>query len=79
MWLTITREHLIVINYWGHLYSVLSMSGRLRKQVYYFNSFYGLRLVDFEPFWFLFLIHKVGVPLLLLYIKLKLLTVSEGN
>ena len=50
-------------------FTLLSMSGSLRKQVIYFNSFYGLRLVDFNPFWFLFLIHKVGVPLLLLYIK----------
>ena len=25
--------------------------------VIYFNSFYGLRLVDFHPFWFLFPIH----------------------
>ena len=45
------------------------MSGCLRKQVVYFNSFYGLRLVDFDPFWSLLPIHKVEVPLLLLYIK----------
>ena len=44
------------------------MSG---KQVVYFNSFHGLILVDFDPFWFLFLIHKVGVLLLLLYIKIN--------
>ena len=37
--------------------------------VVYFNSFYGLRLVDFDPFWFLFPIHKVEVPLLLLYMN----------
>ena len=48
---------------------LLSMSGRLRKQVVYFNSFYGLRLVDFNPLWFLFLIHKVEMPLLLFYVK----------
>ena len=47
------------------------MSGCFRKQVIYFNSFDGLRLVDFDPFWLLFPIHKVGVPLLLLYIKNK--------
>ena len=46
---------------------MLSMSGC--QQVVYFNSFHGLRLVDFDPFWFLFLIYKVGVPLLPLYIK----------
>ena len=45
------------------------MRGCLRKQVVYFNSFYGLRLVDFDPFWYLLPIHKVEVPLLLLYIK----------
>ena len=48
---------------------LLSMSGRLTKQVVCFNSFCGLRLVDFDPFWLSFLIHKLGVPLLLLYIK----------
>ena len=48
---------------------LLSMSGCLRKQLIYFNSFCGLRLVDFDLSWFLFLIHKVGVPFLLLYIK----------
>ena len=48
---------------------LLSMSGCLKKQVVYFNSFHGLRLVDFDPFWFLFPIHKVGVPSLPLYIK----------
>ena len=48
---------------------LLSKSGRLRTGVVYFNSFYGLRLVDFNPFWFFFLIHKLGVPLLLLFIK----------
>ena len=40
-----------------------------KKQVVYFNSFHGLRLVDFNPFWFLFQIHKLGVPSLPLYIK----------
>ena len=45
------------------------MSGCLRKQVVYFNSFHGLRLVNFDPLWFLFPIHKVGVPSLPLYIK----------
>ena len=45
------------------------MSGCLRKQKVYFNSFYGLRLVDFDPVWLLFPIHKAGVPLLPLYIK----------
>ena len=40
------------------------MSGCLRKQVVYL----GLILIDFDPFWFLFPIHKVGVPLLLLYV-----------
>ena len=29
---------------------MLSMSGRLRKEVVYLNSFYGLRLKDFDPF-----------------------------
>ena len=29
---------------------LLSMSGCLKKQVVYFNSFYGLRLDDFDPF-----------------------------
>ena len=48
---------------------LLSMSGCLKKQVVYLNSFHGLRLVDFDPFWFLFPIHKVGVPSLPLYIK----------
>ena len=48
---------------------LLLMSGCLKKQVVYFNSFHGLRLVDFDPFWFLFPIHKVGVPSLPLYIK----------
>ena len=43
------------------------ISGCLRKQVVYFDSFHGFRLVDFNPFWFLFPIHKIGVP------------VSEGN
>ena len=46
---------------------LLKMSGCLRKQVVYFDSFHGFRLVDSNPFWFLFPIHKVGVP------------VSEGN
>ena len=46
--------------------TLLSMSGRLRKQVVYSNSFYGWRLVGFSSFWFLFPIHKVGVLLLLL-------------
>ena len=35
------------------------MSGCLRKQVVYFDSFHGLRSVDFDPVWFLFLKHKV--------------------
>ena len=48
---------------------LLLMSRSLKKQVVYFNSFHGLRLVDFDPFWFLFPIHKVGVPSLPLYIK----------
>ena len=48
---------------------LLSMSGCLKKQVVYFNSFHGFRLVDFNTVWFLFPIHKVGVPLLPLYIK----------
>ena len=48
---------------------LLLMSGCLKKQVVYFNSFHGLRLVDFDPFQFLFPIHKVGVPSLPLYIK----------
>ena len=55
----------------------LTGGGRLREvvamrelTVVYFNSFYSLRfIVDFDPFWFLFPIHMVGVPLLLLYIK----------
>ena len=46
---------------------LLSMNGCLKKQVVYFNSFHGLRLV--AAFWFLFPIHKVGVPSLPLYIK----------
>ena len=50
---------------------LLSMSGCLKKQLVYFNSFHGLRLVDFDLFWFLFPIHKVGVPSLLVYIKTK--------
>ena len=62
----------------------LTGGGRLREvvamrelTVFYFNSFYGLRfMVDFDPFWFLFPIHIVGVPLLLLYIKKS---VSQGN
>ena len=48
---------------------LLSMSGCLKKQEVYFNSFHGLRLVDLDSFWFLFPIHKVGVPSLPLYIK----------
>ena len=36
---------------------LLSMS-IYRKQVVYFESFHGRRLVDFDPVWFLFLIHK---------------------
>ena len=48
---------------------LLSMSGCLKKQVVYFNSFHSLRLVDLDPFCFLFPIHKVGVPSLPLYIK----------
>ena len=50
-------------------FMLLSMSGCLKKQVVYFNSFHGLRLVDFDPFWFLFPIYKVGVPSLPSYIK----------
>ena len=46
---------------------LLKMSGCLRKQVFYFDSFHGFRLVDFNPFRLLFPIHKIGVP------------VSEGN
>ena len=46
------------------IFILLSMSGCLRKQIIYFNSFYGLKLVDFEPVWCLFPIHKAGVPLL---------------
>ena len=42
----------------GHSYCYQSMSGRLIKQVVYFNSFNGLRLVDFDSFWFLFLIPR---------------------
>ena len=48
---------------------LLSNSGCLRKQLFYFNSFYGLRMADFDPFCFLFLIHKVGMPLLLRCMK----------
>ena len=48
---------------------LLLMSRCLKKQVVYFNSFHGLRLVNFDPFWFLFPIHKVGVPSLPLNIK----------
>ena len=29
---------------------LISMSKHLRKQVVHFNIFYGLRLVDFDPF-----------------------------
>ena len=29
---------------------LLEMSGCLRKQVVYFDSFHGFRLVDFNPF-----------------------------
>ena len=29
---------------------LLKMSGCLRKQVVYFDSFHGFRLVDFNPF-----------------------------
>ena len=47
---------------------LLSMSG---CEVVYFNSFHGLRLVDFDLFGFLFPIHKEGVPLLLLYMKIN--------
>ena len=46
---------------------LLKMGGCLSKQVVYFDSFRGLRLVDLNPFKFLFPIHKMGVP------------VSEGN
>ena len=46
-----------------------SMSGCLKKQEVYFNNFYGFRFVDFDPFWFLFPTHKVGLPSLPLYIK----------
>ena len=46
-----------------------SMSEFLKKQVVYFNSFHGLRLVDFDPLWFLLPIYKVGVPSLPLFIK----------
>ena len=35
-------------------FMLLSMSGCLKKQVVYFNSFHGLILVDFDQFWFLF-------------------------
>ena len=48
---------------------LVSMSGCFKKQVVYFNSFHGLRLVDFNTVWFLFPIHKVGVPSQPLYIK----------
>ena len=50
-------------------FMLLSMSGCLKKQVVYFNSFHGLILVDFDQFWFLFPIYKVGAPSLPLYIK----------
>ena len=33
---------------------LLSMSGCLKKQVVYLNSFHGLRLVDLDPFWFFY-------------------------
>ena len=48
-------------------FMLLSMSGCLKKQLVYFNSLHGLILVDFDQFWFLFPIHKVGVPSLPLY------------
>ena len=46
------------------------------------SIFYGLRLIDFNPFWFLFPVHKVHVvvPLLLLYTyKNKLLLAKETD
>ena len=43
------------------------MSGCLSKQAVYFDSFRRFRLVDLNPFLFLFPIHKIGV------------SVSEGN
>ena len=67
----LTEKQTVVFTKWS-----LTGGGRLREvvamrelTVVYFNSFYGLRLVDFDPFWFLFPIHKVRVPLLLLYMK----------
>ena len=50
-------------------FMLLSMSGCLKTQVVYFNSFHDLILVDFDQFWFLFPIHKVGLPSWALYIK----------
>ena len=46
---------------------LLKMSGCLSKQAVYFDSFRRFRLVDLNPFLFLFPIHKIGV------------SVSEGN
>ena len=51
------------------LYIAIKLGGCFTKQAVYFNSFFGARLVDLDPFWFLFLISKAGVPLLLLYMK----------
>ena len=58
---------------------LLSMRGRLRNELVYFNNFCGLILIGFDPFWFLILIHKLGVPSLLLFIKNKLLAKVTGS